>query len=166
MSFLLGFFPRGSHIDLVHVLCACLLGCFLAKFGTAIGGFSSDEGAQIKKKKMGVFWANYCKKHPIWAKLGAFLSKKVYWWVGKWAKIGIEKSNFRGSASTSRTVLAKVIPPGVLLPLLCQTGGEKSIILCTSTGTRVCVSFHHVYACMMTRKFPRRPTFTMFYLKP
>ena len=33
------------------------------------GVFIRDEGAQLHK--LGVFWANYCKKHPIWSKLGA-----------------------------------------------------------------------------------------------
>ena len=71
---------RWSHIDIVYgYLCACLLGCFFAKFSIAIGdrGFSS-ETKEPKLNKLGVFWANYCKYHPIWSKLGAFLSKMVY----------------------------------------------------------------------------------------
>ena len=56
---------------MVHILCACLLGHFFTKFGIAIGGFSSETG-KPKLYKLGVFWANYCKKHPIWSKLGAF----------------------------------------------------------------------------------------------
>ena len=47
-------------------------------------GFS--EMKEPKLHKLGVFWANYCKKHPIWAKLGTFLSKMVYWWVSNWIK--------------------------------------------------------------------------------
>ena len=43
-------------------------------------GFSS-ETKEPKLHKLGVFLANYCKKRPIWSKLGAFLSKMVYWWV-------------------------------------------------------------------------------------
>ena len=31
-----------------------------------------------KLHKLGVFWANYCKKHPILTKLGGFLSKMGY----------------------------------------------------------------------------------------
>ena len=54
-------------------------------FEIAIGGFSS-ETKEPKLHQLGVFWANYCKKHPIWSKLGAFLSKMVYWWVGNLAK--------------------------------------------------------------------------------
>ena len=78
-------------------LCACLLGRFFAKFGIAIGGFSSQT-KEPKLHKFGVFCANYFKKHPIWLKLGAFLSKIVYWWVGNnWPKIGIEKVRFSTS---------------------------------------------------------------------
>ena len=30
----------GYHVDMVYIyICACLLGCFFAKFGIAIGGF-------------------------------------------------------------------------------------------------------------------------------
>ena len=46
----------------------------------AIGGFSL-EMKEPKLHQLGVFWAKYGKKHPIWIKLGAFLSKRVYWWV-------------------------------------------------------------------------------------
>ena len=54
--------------------------------------FIRDEGAQIQK--LGIFWANYGKKHPIWAKLDAFLSKRYTdGWVIGW-KIGIEKVKF------------------------------------------------------------------------
>ena len=37
--------PGGTHIDMV--LCACLLGCFFADFGIAIGGVITDEGIHI-----------------------------------------------------------------------------------------------------------------------
>ena len=46
-----------------------------------------------------VFWANYCKQHPIWSKLGAFLSKMVYWVTG-WEigqTLGIQKVKFSRS---------------------------------------------------------------------
>ena len=56
-----------------------------AKFDIAIGGFSS-EIKEPKLHKLGVFWANYGEKHPIWPELGAFLSKMIYWWVGNCAK--------------------------------------------------------------------------------
>ena len=79
--------PGGGGFSHWHGIriCACLLGHFFVKFGIAIGGFSS-ETKEPKLLKLGVFWANYCKKHPIWSKLGAFLSKMVYWWVGNLAK--------------------------------------------------------------------------------
>ena len=69
--------PGGSHIDMVYVYVPAFWGTFFAKFGIAMGGFSS-ETKEPKLHKLGVFWANYCKKHPIWIKLGAFLSKMVY----------------------------------------------------------------------------------------
>ena len=46
----------------------------------------SSETKEPKLHKLDIFWANYCKKHPIWSKLGAFRSKMVYWWVGNLAK--------------------------------------------------------------------------------
>ena len=92
-------------------ICACLLGHFFAKFGIAIGGFSS-ETKEPKLHKLGVFWANYCKKHPIWSKLGAFLSKMVYWWVGNLAKIWYRDSQiFEVRQAHPRTILVKEPPP-------------------------------------------------------
>ena len=74
------FVARGfSHWHDIRI-CACLLGRFFAKFDIAIGGFSS-ETKEPKLHKLGVF-LEYCKKHPIWSKLGAFLSQMVNWWVG------------------------------------------------------------------------------------
>ena len=52
-------------------ICACLLGHFFADFGIAIGGFSSQMKAP-NIHKLGIFWANDGKKHPILAKLGVF----------------------------------------------------------------------------------------------
>ena len=70
-----------SHCHGIRI-CACLLGRFFAK-------------KEPKLHKLGVIWANYCKKHPICSKLGAFLSKMIYWWVENWLKqIGIEKVRF------------------------------------------------------------------------
>ena len=92
-------------------ICACLLGHFFAKFGIAIGGFSS-ETKEPKLHKLGVFWANYCKKHPIWSKLGAFLSKMVYWWVGNLAKNWYRDSQiFEVRQAHPRTILVKEPPP-------------------------------------------------------
>ena len=99
-------------------LCFCLggvshwhvLGCFFAKFSIAIGEvFISDEEAQIKK--LGVFYAIYCKKQSIWAKFGAFLSKMVYWWVGNWAKNWYRESQiFKVWQAHPRTILVRVPP--------------------------------------------------------
>ena len=93
-------------------ICACLLGHFFTKFGIAIGGFSS-ETKEPKLHKLGVFWANYCKKHPILSKLGAFLSKMVYWWVGNLAKNWYRDSQiFEVRQAHPRTILVKEPPPG------------------------------------------------------
>ena len=92
-------------------ICACLLGHFFAKFGIAIGGFSS-ETKEPKLHKLGVFWANYCKKHPIWSKLGTFLSKMVYWWMGNLAKNWYRDSQiFEVRQAHPRTILVKEPPP-------------------------------------------------------
>ena len=73
------------------------------------GVFIRDEGAQIQK--LGVFWANYCKKHPILPKVGAFLWKMVYWWVGNWAKNWYRESQiFEVWQAHPRTILARVTP--------------------------------------------------------
>ena len=104
--------PGGfSHWHGIRI-CACLLGHFFAKFGIAIGGFSS-ETKEPKLHKLGVFGANYCKKHPIWSKLGAFLSKMVYWWVGNLAKNWYRDSQiFEVRQAHPRTILVKEPPRG------------------------------------------------------
>ena len=104
--------PGGfSHWHGIRI-CACRLGHFFAKFGIAIGGFST-ETKEPKLHKLGVFWANYCKKHPIWSKLGAFLSKMVYWWVGNLAKNWYRDSQiFEVRQAHPRTILVKETPPG------------------------------------------------------
>ena len=99
-------------------ICACLLGHFFVKFGIAIGGFSS-ETKEPKLHKLGVFWANYCKKHPIWSRLGAFLSKMVYWWVGNLAKNWYRDSQiFEVRQAHPRTILVKEPPPPPYIPIL------------------------------------------------
>ena len=45
--------PGGTHIDMVYI-CACLLGCFFADIGKAIGEFSSQLKAP-NLHKLGVF---------------------------------------------------------------------------------------------------------------
>ena len=102
----------GSHIDMVYVYVPAFWGTFFAKFGIAIGGGFSSETKEPKLHKLGVFWANYCKKHPIWSKLGAFLSKMVYWWVGNLAKNWYrDTSDFRGPAGTSTYDFGERTPP-------------------------------------------------------
>ena len=46
------------------------------KFGKAIGGFSS-ETKEPELKNWVYFEQIIVKKHPIWAKFGAFLSEKI-----------------------------------------------------------------------------------------
>ena len=76
-------------------------------------GFSS-ETKEPKLHKLGVFGANYCKKHPIWSTLGAFLSKMVYWWVGNLAKNWYRDSQiFEVRQAHPRTILVKEPPPPV-----------------------------------------------------
>ena len=77
-------------------ICTCLLGRFFAKFGMAIGDVSS-ETKEPKLHKLGVFWANYCKKHPIWSNCVPFF-RKCYtdgWEIRP--KIGIEIVRFSRS---------------------------------------------------------------------
>ena len=88
-----------------------LFGCFFTKFGIVIDGFSSET--KELKSKNGVFWANYFKKHPIWANLGAILSKMVYWWVGNWAKNWYRESQiFKVRQGTSTYSFGESNPPG------------------------------------------------------
>ena len=62
--------------------------------------------------KLGVFSANYYRKHPVWAKLGAFLSKILYCWVSNSAK-NIEKVRFfKFRWHIPRTIWERVLPPG------------------------------------------------------
>ena len=82
------FFPGWfSHWHGIRI-CACLLGFYFTKFDIVIGGFLS-EMKEPKLHKLGVFWANYGKNHPIWARLDVIFSKMVlgaYWWVDNCAK--------------------------------------------------------------------------------
>ena len=111
------YMPGGGGFSRWHGIriCACLLGHFFAKFGIAIRGFSS-ETKKPKLHKLGVFWANYCKKHPIWSKFCAFLSKMVYWWVGNLAKNWYRDSQiFAVRQAHPRTILVKEPPPRVYM---------------------------------------------------
>ena len=117
----------GSHIDMVYVYVPAFWGTFFAKFGIAIRGFSS-ETKEPKLHKLGVFWANYCKKHPIWSKLGAFLSKMVYWWVGNLANNWCRDSQiFEVRQAHPRTILVK--DPPRLAVFLCTL--LLSDVICT-----------------------------------
>ena len=53
-----------------------------------------SEMKEPKLLKLGVFWANYGKRHPICAKLCDFLLKMVYWWWAIVQKNGLEKVKF------------------------------------------------------------------------
>ena len=82
----------------------------------------SSETKEPKLHKLGVFWANCCKKHPIWSKLGDFLSKMVYWWVGNLAKYWYRDSQiFKVRQAHPRTILVKGPPP----PGFKLHGGKK-----------------------------------------
>ena len=110
-------FPGGGGFSNWHGthICACLLGCLFREIWYGDRGFSSGM-KEPKSHKLGVFWANYCKKHPIWSKLGAF-SKMVYWWVGNQAKPWYRESQIlEVRQAHPRTILVKVTPPGVCFP--------------------------------------------------
>ena len=84
----------GSHWHDIHV-CACFLGCYFAKFGIAIGGFSS-EMEEPELHKLSVFWANYGKKA-----LKNWVLFFFEWYTDGWVivrKIGIEKVKFSRSS--------------------------------------------------------------------
>ena len=75
---------------MVHIMCLPL-GALFHEIWYSDRWFSSET------RKLDVFWANYCKKHPIWSKLGAFFRK---WYTdGREIrqKIGIEKVRFSRS---------------------------------------------------------------------
>ena len=65
-------------------ICACLLGCYFAKIDIVTVGFH-QRWRSPNFINWGVFWANYGKS-PNLSKIGCFLSKMVYWWVGNCAK--------------------------------------------------------------------------------
>ena len=77
----------------------------------------SSEMKEPKLHKLGVIWANYCEKHPIWSKLGAFLSKMYILMGGKLGKkLVLRKSDFQGPASTSMYSFCESNLPGGLRP--------------------------------------------------
>ena len=81
------------------------------------GVFISDEGAKITQIRCSL--ANSYEKHPVCSKLGAFLSKMVYWWVWNRAKNWYRESQiFEVRQAQPRTILVKVTPPGLNTGLL------------------------------------------------
>ena len=104
--------PRGGVLTLTWYTYMCLpFGSLFHEIWYSDRGFSS-ETKEPKLHKLGVFWANYCKKHPIWSKLGVFLSKMVYWWVGNLAKNWYRDSQiFEVRQAHPRTILVKEPPP-------------------------------------------------------
>ena len=61
------------------------------------------------------------KKHPIWAKLGAFLSKMVYWWVGNQVKNWYgEGQIFETRQAHPCSILAKVKDLSLFSPFLLE----------------------------------------------
>ena len=66
-------------LTLTWYMYMCLpFGHFFVKLGIAMGGGGSSETKEPKLHNLGVFWVNYCKKHPIWSKMmGRKLGKKL-----------------------------------------------------------------------------------------
>ena len=108
---------RGGVLTLTWYTYMCLpFGAPFRKIWYSDRGFSS-ETKEPKLHKLGVFWANYCKKHPIWSKLGAFLPKMVYWWVGNLAKNWYRDSQiFEVRQAHPRTILVKEPPRATIAP--------------------------------------------------
>ena len=79
------FHPRGGGLSHWHgiCICDCFFMCFFANFDVGIGGFSSQTKAP-NQHKLGVFWANYRKKYPIWSKLGVILYEIGMLMGSKW----------------------------------------------------------------------------------
>ena len=74
--------------------------------------FIRDKGAQIQK--LGVFWANYCVKDPIWADWVLSYQK---WYTDGWVigqKINIEKVKFLRFGSHTHVRFGKSSSPGFL----------------------------------------------------
>ena len=87
--------------------------CCFAKFGIAIGGFSSKQ----KSPNSGI-GRIFCKLFYKAPNFGAFLSKNVYWWVGYLAKNWYRESQiFEVRQPHPRTILAKVTHLGMCLYL-------------------------------------------------
>ena len=102
----------------------------------------SDRGFLSPKKvpnlhKLGVFWANYClKKHPIWAKLGVFRTKLVYWWMLNWDKNKhSESQNFKvGQAYPRRKIFEEPPLPRVNFTYKTLSPTQKTYLVTTTWG--------------------------------
>ena len=102
----------GGVLTLTWYTYMCLpFGVLFREIWYSDGGGVSSGTKEPKLHKLGVFWANCCKKHPIWSKLGAFLSKMVYWWVGNLTKNWYRDSQiFEVRQAHPRTTLVKEPP--------------------------------------------------------
>ena len=86
--------PGWSQIDMVYVyiICTCLLSCFFVKFGTAMGGFSSET--EPKCKNLVYFEHNIVKSTQFGQNWVVFYQK---WYTDGWVigqKLVWRKSNF------------------------------------------------------------------------
>ena len=89
--------PGGGVLTLTWYTYMCLpFGALFREIWYSDRGFSS-EIKEPKLHKLGVFGANYCKKHPIWSNWVLFFRK---WYTDGWEirqKIGIEIVRFSRS---------------------------------------------------------------------
>ena len=92
-------------------ICACLWGGFF--FRNLVQWSVDFHQRRISpNSKICVFWANYCKKHPIWAKLVVFYHKSILM-GGSWGKNWYRESQiFEVRQAHPRMILAKVNPLG------------------------------------------------------
>ena len=105
----------------------------------------SSETKEPKLHNLGVFGGNYCKKHPNYSKLGAFLSKMVYQWVGNWYR---ESQIFEVPQAHPRTILVIITPglvamvtiQGLLLAKYGDKRNSKWNIACSPHLGRWCMS--------------------------
>ena len=82
----------GGVLTLTWYRYMCLpFGPFFMNFGKAM--LDSPQTKVPNLHKLGIFWVNYCKKHPIWAKLGVCYPELLYWWVVNGDKLRYSESN-------------------------------------------------------------------------
>ena len=97
------------HGIALHIYMPAFLGTFFVKFCIAIGWLPS-EMEEPKWHKLGIFWANCCKKDPInWVLF--YWKWYVYWWVGKlFEKLVRENQIFEVQQAHPHSSLMKVTP--------------------------------------------------------